>query len=75
MLVSVKIVNINFIFKQENGLDDELWQISLNAGTREKLESAKYFEAVDPNRAVVLYQKAENFLRALHLAFKYVELL
>ncbi|XP_065211838.1 intraflagellar transport protein 140 homolog [Planococcus citri] len=56
---------------KENGLDDQLWQISLHAEDRDKLETAKYFEGADPTKAVMLYQKAKNFHRALHLAIKF----
>lgn len=59
---------------QENGLDDQLWQISMHAGQWEKQEVGRYFETVDPYKAITLYQKAGNYHRALHLAFRSVYL-
>lgn len=70
--LSVKLSKKISITCQENGMDDQLWQISMQAGPREKLESAKYFEAVEPHRAVILYQKVDHFHKALYLAFKLV---
>lgn len=44
----------------------------MQAGQREKLEVGKYFENVDPYKAVMLYHKAGNYQRALCLAFRFV---
>ncbi|BES89280.1 Hypothetical protein NTJ_02087 [Nesidiocoris tenuis] len=56
---------------KEQGLEDQLWALSLSAGPREQAEAAKYLEVVSPDKAVLLYHKAGLFHKALDLAFRY----
>lgn len=47
---------------KENNMADEMWNIGMVAGNREKVECAKYFEEVeDLEKAVVLYHRAGIF--------------
>ncbi|XP_014248149.1 intraflagellar transport protein 140 homolog [Cimex lectularius] len=55
---------------KEQGLEDQLWALSLSAGPREQAEAAKFLEAITPERAVLLYHKAGMFHKALDLAFR-----
>lgn len=44
---------------KENNMIDDLWNIGMVAGNREKIECAKYFEEIDDlEKAVVLYHRA-----------------
>lgn len=46
---------------KEHNMIDDLWNIGMIAGNREKLECAKYFEETeDLEKAVVLYHRAGN---------------
>lgn len=46
---------------KEHSMTDELWNIGMMAGGREKLECARYFEEVeDLEKAVILYHRAGN---------------
>ncbi|KAF6215141.1 hypothetical protein GE061_009892 [Apolygus lucorum] len=56
---------------KEQGLEDQLWALSLSAGAREQAEAAKYLESVSPDKAVLLYHKSGLFHKALDLAFRY----
>uniref|UniRef100_A0ABL0EJ54 Anaphase-promoting complex subunit 4 WD40 domain-containing protein n=1 Tax=Rhodnius prolixus TaxID=13249 RepID=A0ABL0EJ54_RHOPR len=55
---------------KEQGLDDQLWPLSLQAGPREQAEAAKFLETSNPEKAVVLYQRAGMLHKALDLAFR-----
>lgn len=46
---------------KEHGLTEELWNIGMVAGKREKIECAKYLEHDQPNKAVLLYQRAGKY--------------
>lgn len=51
-------------------MDDQLWPLSLQAGPREQAEAAKFLETSNPEKAVVLYQRAGMLHKALDLAFR-----
>ncbi|XP_069684990.1 intraflagellar transport protein 140 homolog [Periplaneta americana] len=58
---------------KEQGMEDQLWNLAVLAGPREKLEAAQYFEFCDkpvPEKAVLLYHRAGMLHKALDLAFK-----
>ncbi|EFA08985.1 Intraflagellar transport protein 140 homolog-like Protein [Tribolium castaneum] len=56
---------------KENHMSDELWNIGSVAGTREKLECARYFEEIGAlDKSVILYHRAGMLHKALDLAFK-----
>lgn len=46
---------------KEHNIVEELWNIGMMAGAKEKLECAKYFEETDDlEKAVILYHRAGN---------------
>ena len=56
---------------KDHGFDDHVWNLSLLASPQEKLDAAKYFEKNDKpqyDKAVILYEKAGYFAKALELA-------
>ncbi|XP_049802425.1 intraflagellar transport protein 140 homolog [Schistocerca nitens] len=55
---------------KEQGLDDQLWNLSLLAGPRDQLDVARYFEKSFPDRAVRLYHRAGMIHQAVNLAFR-----
>lgn len=56
---------------KEHNMSDEMWNIGMMAGNKEKSECARYFEeAEDLEKAVILYHRAGLLHKALDLAFK-----
>ena len=58
---------------KEQRYDDHIWNLALLASSTEKFEAAKYFEKNDKpsfDKAVVLYEKAGYFGKALDLAIR-----
>lgn len=52
-------------------MTEELWNLGLVVGQREKIECANYFEMNnDLGKAVILYHRAGMLHKALDLAFK-----
>lgn len=48
---------------KEHSMTEELWNVGMVAGSREKLECARYFEEVDDlEKAVILYHRAGNLI-------------
>lgn len=46
---------------KENNMEEDLWNIGMVAGNREKLECARYFEEIGAlDKAVTLYHRAGN---------------
>lgn len=47
---------------KESHMADELWNIGLVSGKREKLECARYFEDIrDYEKAIILYNRAGKY--------------
>ncbi|TRY69166.1 hypothetical protein TCAL_05644 [Tigriopus californicus] len=58
---------------KEQGYDDHIWNLALLASPNEKLDAAKHFEKSNRpmyDRAVILYEKAGYFGKALDLAIQ-----
>lgn len=58
---------------KEQGYDDHIWNLALLASPNEKLDAAKHFEKSNRpmyDRAVILYEKAGFFGKALDLAIQ-----
>lgn len=48
-------------------MSEELWNIGLVAGNREKLECAKYFEDIGSlEKAIILYHRAGRFFKKIN---------
>lgn len=49
---------------KEHNMVDELWNIGMVAGNREKVECGKYFEEIDDlEKAVIIYHRAGNLIK------------
>jgi intraflagellar transport protein 140 len=60
-----------YFASQEQGMDEQVWNLSLMASPQEQRDAASYFENVDrPDRAVRLYHRAGMLHKAIDLAFK-----
>jgi intraflagellar transport protein 140 len=58
---------------KEQGYADHIWNLALLASNNEKLDAAKYFERCEKpqyDKAVILYEKAGYFGKALDLAVR-----
>ncbi|XP_050534466.1 intraflagellar transport protein 140 homolog isoform X2 [Daktulosphaira vitifoliae] len=55
---------------KEQYFDENLWNIALLAGSKEKIDVAQYFELISPDKSIILYHQAGCLHKAIDLAFK-----